>query len=194
MLQNKMDIQSHTADDIGAFLASIPAITTLGIHVQVFRLQACVKVQVVENWNNPCYPGGNIANASSMASTSHFLAFIAFIALGASAAAFFAPFFAMLNTGELKRYLGECKCHSRLASLNQTTRQVLHHTALGKRYNVKQAWTQGCKAYHRAPQSGDRSEWSNKRICQSKMRSIAMPNYVWDPNWLKFGQGFWNNI
>ena len=95
-----------------------------------------------------------------------FLAFIAFIALGASAAAFFAPFFAMLNTGELKRYLGECKCHSRLASLNQTTRQVLHHTALGKRYNVKQAWTQGCKAYHRAPQSGDRSEWSKEYVNQ----------------------------
>ena len=58
-----------------------------------------------------------------MAITSY--AFFAFIAFGASAAAFFAPFFAMLsNTGELERYLWECKCHSRLASLiepDQTT-------------------------------------------------------------------------
>ena len=41
-----------------------------------------------------------------MASTSHFFAFIAFIALGAAAAAFFAPFFAMLNTGDWKGTLG----------------------------------------------------------------------------------------
>ena len=58
-----------------------------------------------------------------MAITSY--AFFAFIAFGASAAAFFAPFFAMLsNTGELERCLWECKCHSRLASLiepDQTT-------------------------------------------------------------------------
>ncbi len=42
--------------------------------------------------------------------TLHFFAFIAFIALGASAAAFFAPFFAMLvNSGKPERYLGDAK-------------------------------------------------------------------------------------
>ena len=58
-----------------------------------------------------------------MALTSY--AFFAFIAFGASAAAFFAPFFAMLwNAGELERYLGECKRHSRqtyLVEPDQTT-------------------------------------------------------------------------
>jgi hypothetical protein len=50
----------------------------------------------------------------------------------------------------------------------------------------------GHKAYHRAPQSGDRSEWSNKiiylrnyiyiYIYQSKELSISIPNYVQDPD------------
>ena len=59
----------YDTHDIVAFWAPIPAITPLHTHVQVFRMQARAKIQVAKNWNNPCYPGGNIA-LLSMALTS----------------------------------------------------------------------------------------------------------------------------
>jgi len=63
------------------------------------------------------------------ANGTHFYAFLAFIALGAAAAAFIALLFAMLlDAGEQEKVPWECKCHSRQASLNQATQELLHYS------------------------------------------------------------------
>ena len=78
-----MDIQSHAADDIDAFLSFNSCHhNTWYPCTGIQTTQACAQVQVVENWNNPCYPGGNIANASSMALTSSLLCLHRFHRLG----------------------------------------------------------------------------------------------------------------